>query len=173
MGVPPHLPDRQVLPGGWVGGPGHHVHPRVASHPVPPYNLHPGVGPQVPASSSVAVQQTSQLLLPFSRIFWYSTIICPFRNLAAEVEPSCLLPAPPSTPLSTKPPTRPQFPLPRAGSGAGCLRPFWPDRWLLFPGRRPAVMNGDALSGASLQPSASASTREDYINTPRETAACA
>merc|ERR1712018_1047908 len=125
----------------WVGGPEHHVHPRVESHPVPPYNLHSRVGPQ--------------------------------RNLAAEVESSCLLPTPPSTPLSTKPPTRPQFPLPRAGSGAGCLRPFWPDRWLLFPGRRPAVMNGDAQSGASLQPSASASTREDYINTPRETAACA
>merc|ERR1712018_193084 len=80
MGVPPHLPDRQVLPGGWVGGPEHHVHPRVESHPVPPYNLHSRVGPQVPASSSVAVQQNSQLLLPFSRIFWYSTIICPFSE---------------------------------------------------------------------------------------------
>merc|ERR1712037_1036632 len=123
MGVPPHHPDRQVLPGGWVGGPEQHVHPRVAPAPVPPHNLHPGDGPQ--------------------------------RILAAEVEPSCLLPTPPSTSPSTKPPTSPQFPLPRAGPGAGCLRPLWP-----------AVMNEDALSGASLQ--SSASTREDYINTPRE-----
>merc|ERR1712008_468698 len=124
-----------------MGRPDEHVHPRVASAPVPPHNLHPGDGPQ--------------------------------RDLAAEIEPSCLLPTPPSTPPTTKPPTRPQFPLPRAGPGAGCLRPFWPARWLLFPGRRPAVMNGDALSGASLQPSASASTREDYVNTPRETGVCA
>ena len=110
--VPPHHPDRQVLPGGCcVGGPEKHVHPRVAPAPVPPHNLHPGDGPQVPASSSVAVQQTIQLLLPFSRIFRHSTIICPFsetwrlRLSLPACSPRLLQPlSPPNHPLAQNSP---------------------------------------------------------------------
>ena len=99
--VPPHHPDRQVLPGGWVGGPEQYVHPRVAPAPVPPHDHHPGDGSQVLASSSVAMQQTSQLLLPFSRIFRHSTIICPFsetwqlRLSLPACSPRLLQPLPP------------------------------------------------------------------------------
>ena len=169
--VPPHHPDGQVLPvGGWGGLRKMCIHVwhmlqfhHTASILVTNHRWY------ILLCRSAANQPIIAAFLPDLPAFYH---YLPFqRILAAEVEPSCLLPASPSTPPSTKPPTRPQFPLPRAGPGAGCLRPLWPARWLLFPGRRPAVMNEDALSGASLQ--SSASTREDYINTPRETGVCA